>query len=234
MATSPQSKRGARPVVDWEAVERDYRTGVRSLREIAADHGITEGAIRKRAKTQEWSRDLAGKVRAKADELVRKELVRTEVRSEPGRVLEERQVVAIEAEVQARIQIQHRADVPRARRLVLRLLAECEAMAEEPEQFSTLGELLQRADESGGIEKLQRAYQAAISLPARIKGVKDLCDALRVLVELERKVFNIEVASDPDGPNRQLTDVERATRLSRLVDLAKARREATDAKVTGP
>lgn len=222
-----------RTTADWEAVERDFRAGIRSLREIAADHGITEGAIRKRAKTQEWSRDLAGKVRAKADELVRKELVRSEVRNDPTRVLEERQVVAIEAEVQARIQIQHRTDVPRARRLVLRLLAECEAMADEPEQFTALGELLLRADESGGVEKLHRAYQTAISLPTRIKGVKDLCEALRVLVELERKVFNIEVAPDPEGPNRQLTDVERATRLSRLVEMAKARREATDAKVTG-
>ena len=35
---------------DWEAIETAYRAGVMSLREIASLHGISEGAIRKRAK----------------------------------------------------------------------------------------------------------------------------------------------------------------------------------------
>ncbi|CZW65294.1 Uncharacterised protein [Enterobacter hormaechei] len=35
---------------DWEAIETAYRAGVMSLREIASQHGISEGAIRKRAK----------------------------------------------------------------------------------------------------------------------------------------------------------------------------------------
>lgn len=229
---SDTDKKPARKATDWEAVEREFRAGIRSLREIGAEYDVTEGAIRKRAKKEGWSRDLAERVRAKADELVRKELVRTEVRNNPDRVLSERQTVEVEAQVQARIQIQHRADVPRARSLVLRLLAECEAQSDEPEEFVKLGELLLRADESGQVEKLHRAYVTAISLPQRIKGVKDLCEALRVLVELERKVFNIDASVEPDGPNRQLTDVERATRLARLVDLARARREATDAKVS--
>jgi hypothetical protein len=33
---------------DWEAIESAYRAGVMSLREIASQHGISEGAIRKR------------------------------------------------------------------------------------------------------------------------------------------------------------------------------------------
>ncbi|HCM9732348.1 sigma-70 RNA polymerase sigma factor region 4 domain-containing protein [Enterobacter kobei] len=31
---------------DWEAIETAYRAGVMSLREIASQHGISEGAIR--------------------------------------------------------------------------------------------------------------------------------------------------------------------------------------------
>lgn len=42
---------------DWEAIETAYRAGMMSLREIAAQHGISEGAIRKRAKRDDWSRD---------------------------------------------------------------------------------------------------------------------------------------------------------------------------------
>ncbi len=67
---------------DWEAIETAYRAGVMSLREIASQHGISEGAIRKRAKRDDWSRDLNAKIQQKADDLVRKREVRRTVRNE--------------------------------------------------------------------------------------------------------------------------------------------------------
>lgn len=42
---------------NWEAIERDYRVGVRAVTAIAQEHGITEGAIRKRAKRDGWVRE---------------------------------------------------------------------------------------------------------------------------------------------------------------------------------
>lgn len=50
---------------DWLAIEGDYRAGKRPLRAIAEDHGITEGAIRARAKKGGWARDPAGQQREK-------------------------------------------------------------------------------------------------------------------------------------------------------------------------
>ncbi len=38
---------------DWEAIESAYRAGVMSLREIASQHGISDTAVRKRAKKEE-------------------------------------------------------------------------------------------------------------------------------------------------------------------------------------
>ena len=37
---------------DWERIRGEYRTNTLSTREIARRHGITEGAIRKRAKKE--------------------------------------------------------------------------------------------------------------------------------------------------------------------------------------
>jgi hypothetical protein len=54
-----------RRVIDWESIERDYRAGVLTLRAMAAQHGITEGSIRLRAKKEEWPRDLSAKIAAK-------------------------------------------------------------------------------------------------------------------------------------------------------------------------
>ena len=34
---------------DWERIELDYRAGMKTLRQIADEHGLTHGAINKRA-----------------------------------------------------------------------------------------------------------------------------------------------------------------------------------------
>ncbi len=48
---------------DWEAIESAYRAGVLSLRDIGDKYGVTEGAIRKRAKKFEWVRKASTQVR---------------------------------------------------------------------------------------------------------------------------------------------------------------------------
>ncbi|QSI12249.1 hypothetical protein FA956_10875 [Klebsiella quasipneumoniae] len=48
---------------DWEAIESAYRAGVLSLRDIGDKYGVTEGAIRKRAKKFEWVRKEGTQVR---------------------------------------------------------------------------------------------------------------------------------------------------------------------------
>ncbi|HCE8860233.1 TPA: hypothetical protein NHV36_005529 [Klebsiella michiganensis] len=48
---------------DWEAIESAYRAGVLSLRDIGDKYGVTEGAIRKRAKKLGWVRNIGTQVR---------------------------------------------------------------------------------------------------------------------------------------------------------------------------
>lgn len=59
---------------DWEAIEREYRAGQLSVREIGRQYDVTEGAIRKKAKAGQWERALAAKVSA----AVREKLVRAD------------------------------------------------------------------------------------------------------------------------------------------------------------
>jgi hypothetical protein len=118
---------------DWERVEADYRAGIRTLRVIAEEHGITEGAIRKRAKRDDWTRSLAAKIKAKADDLVRKELVRNEVRKDTPT---EREVVDAGANQVATVILTHRTDIARYRKLAAGLIDELE---QEKKDFKTLG-----------------------------------------------------------------------------------------------
>lgn len=112
-----------RTTADWERIEADYRIGTHSLREIATAHHITEGAIRKRAKRDGWERNLKAKVQARADTLVRKELVRTTVRKENAT---EKQAIEVQATVHATVIISHQAGAKKLQALVLKLTNELE------------------------------------------------------------------------------------------------------------
>lgn len=63
---------------DWEAIESAYRAGVLVLRDIGEQYGVTEGAIRKRAKKFGWVRKVGTQVRKNGTQVgTRKSKVRT-------------------------------------------------------------------------------------------------------------------------------------------------------------
>jgi hypothetical protein len=105
--------------IDWELIERDYRAGVLSVREVAASQGITHGAINKRAKRDGWERDLKAKIQAKAEALVSKREVSSAVSAE--RVATDRVIVEANAERIADVRMAHRTDIARGRRLAISL-----------------------------------------------------------------------------------------------------------------
>ena len=60
--TSPASKPAGKRA-DWEAVERDYRTGRFTLRELEAKHGPNNATIGRRADREGWTKDLSDAIR---------------------------------------------------------------------------------------------------------------------------------------------------------------------------
>lgn len=174
---------------DWEAIETAYRSGVMSLREIASQHGISEGAIRKRAKRDDWSRDLNAKIQQKADDLVRKQEVRKQVRNES--TLTERVLIEATAEVIATVRMEHRGDIRRARELTNTLFDELGAQCADVSALEQLGDIMFDPDDKGR-DRLNEIYQKVISLPSRVKSMKDLSDSLKTLIGLEREAYSIE------------------------------------------
>ena len=94
---------------DWEKIEAEYRAGVFSIREIAGQHGVSDTAIRKRAKAHGWDRDLSEKITAKADALVRTQEVRAQVRTEAA--VSERELIEANAQAVASVRMAHRAEI---------------------------------------------------------------------------------------------------------------------------
>lgn len=173
---------------DWEAIESAYRAGLMSIREIASQHGITHGAINKRAKRDGWERDLKAKIKAKADALVSKREVSTQVSTE--KALSERILIEANAEVIANVRMEHRGDIRRAREITNALFDELGAECADIEALRKLGELMLQPDENGR-DRLNEIYQSIIALPERVKAVKALSDAMKNLIGLERQAYDI-------------------------------------------
>ena len=194
----------ARKTVDWEAVEREYRAGIRSLRDIAAEFDITDTAIRKRAKRDDWVRDLSAKVSAKAEAMVRRSEVRSEVRSESA--ITERELVEANAEMMANVIRSHRQSLGRLGSVVQLLFDRLETELTGTELFEQLGELMHAPDENGQ-DKLNELYRKVIALPSQTDTAKKLAETLKTKIELERKVFKIE-EQPPINPALSCMSVE--------------------------
>lgn len=191
-----ETKAAAKTSPDWDLIERDYRAGIKPLRQIAEEHGISHPAIAKRAKRDDWSRDLAAKIAARAEELVTKAAVTKVVTAET--LATEKEIVEANATAIVQVRIGHRKDINRGRTLVMSLLEELEqqAGAENVALLQEMGELLRRNDDKGQ-DKLNDLYQKVISLPGRAKTMKDLGDSLRTLVTLERQAFGLDTEAAP-------------------------------------
>ena len=185
---------------DWERIELDYRAGIKTLRQIADEHGISHVAVAKRAKRDGWTRDLAGKIQAKADELVNKSLVTSAVTVETK--IAEKAVIDANAQAVADIRLAHRHDIRRARTLTNALLNELEQQTDPNTlaMLQELGELLRREDDNG-TDRRNDLYMKVISLSERSKTMKTLADSLRLVVDMERTAFGMDKdqvpAADP-------------------------------------
>ena len=111
-------------------------------------------------------------MRTKSDTLVRKITVRT-IRGIPDETPDEVLEVEIEAMVQARVRMSHRADIARSRGVAMGLLGELEALSIPPKGKSAT---------------------PLLAFVPRVTSMKSLADSLRTLVELERKAYGLDDA----------------------------------------
>lgn len=176
-------------VIDWESVEREYRIGLRSLKDMGAEFGVSDAGIIKRAKREGWTRSLGAKIKAKAEALVSASLVSDEVSAQTK--IAERQIVDASAEMVANVIRGHHKLLKRLSGVIDLLFDRLEHELQGTELFHQLGELMAAPDENG-VDKLNDLYRKVISLPTQTDTAKKLAETLKTYIELERKVFKIE------------------------------------------
>ena len=180
-----------RKAIDWEGIELDYRAGIKTLRQIAEQNGVSHVAINKRAKRDGWDRDISAKVQAKADALVTKSLVTNIVTKEKAEA--EKAVIDANAQAIADIRIGHHTMIQRGRRLTESLLSELEKETDPAtlDLLRDLGDFL-RDENDAGADKRNDLYRRMISLPERSKTMKTIAESMRMLIDMERQAFGMD------------------------------------------
>lgn len=185
-----------RKKIDWESIAKEYRAGQLSNVEIGKNYGVTEGAIRKRAKKDGWQKLLANQVRVRIQE----KLVRDSVRL-PNTSDEE--IVEETAERGANIIKLHRRDISKSQGLVTLFQDQLqEAAISRDDVEETISN--ETRNEEGKIDvKRRNAMMRAVSLPAHAGVLRDLSVAQKNLVYLERQAYSI--SDDSGGDDADLT-----------------------------
>ena len=184
-----EQAKAKRPAVDWESVEREYRAGIRSLKDIGAEFGVSDAGILKRVKKEGWVRDLGPKIKAKAEALVSEREVSERVSAQT--TVSERQVIDANAEMMANVIRGHHKLLTRLRGIAMLLMDRLEAELEGTELFRQLGVMMANPDEFG-VDKMYELFVKVTALPVQTDTGKKLAEMLKTIIELERKVFKID------------------------------------------
>ena len=188
---------GRRSDIDWEQVERLYIAGQLTIRQIAAECGVSTTQIQAKAKRHEWRRDLSSAIEARTRAKVSAiDVVQIIEKSAQQSAQQSAQTIkeAIEhaSDVAAGVELRHRAglrlDADRADR-VEAIFDEHMSSAESVKDVSTLAQALKvLVDAKAKIREQERViYKLDREKPVDTGLSKESVDKLR---ELKARLLN--------------------------------------------
>lgn len=199
----------AKKPTDWEAVEIHFRAGIKTLRQLGDEYGVSHVAIQKKAKALGWTRDLTEKIQQKAKEIVarrtvesvRKPVVTSGVTKEPvtkKQQLTDAQTVTEYGAVLANVEMTQREDVSLSADVARSQLIELQLLG-DPRFRQALEALADAMDESGPdekgnwkVDKDAELFRYIISLPGRTKMLKEITGSQGIAIPLQRKVNRMD------------------------------------------
>lgn len=186
--------------IDWEAIEKDHRSGIMSIAAIAEKHGVSSSQIKLKAKKEGWARDLSSAIRARAKAKVAQidvqELVdqsASESASKSARLIQ--QAIEEASDVAAGVIIRHRADIRLQQERAGRLEALFDGMLDKVPATIKDDEAEIEALNVGDVFKLSQTFKAIVETRAK-------------LMDKEREAFGIEDGSAPGGSDDDVSSLE--------------------------
>lgn len=161
--TSPASKPG-RKRVDKEAVERDYRTGTMTLRELGAKHNANHATIGRWAESGGWTKDLSAAIRQATNAKLIEDATR---QSCDGARQDATTAVLVAAEVNTQIILGHRKLAVQAREAMDLARAKLLSLGD------TVADIRDAATFVSATESLSRTTKTVIDIQRTAFGLDD-------------------------------------------------------------
>ena len=149
---------------DWDAIERDFRTGKFTLRELGAKYSISHAAIGKRSRDKSWVQDLGTAIKQATNARLTKELVSKEV--DKGFQEVSNTVLAV-AEVNTQVILGHRRQVQDVRGAALNAMAKVNALGDSVADIREAGAL------ASAVESLGRTFKNLADMERKAFGLDD-------------------------------------------------------------
>jgi len=202
---------------DWQAIERDYRTGKFSDQELADKHGnvVSRQAISKRAKLQGWKKDLTAEIRQATKASVIKAQVAERVAAQVAEGCQSAteattDAVLAAAELNKQVILGHRAELRSARNLATTMLEELSDAGLLQEHRDLLAEILAgEGATASDLVQARQTVQRALNIGNRVQALKQLSDAFAKLQASERIAFGLDEKDDDkdkDSVSQALAD----------------------------
>ena len=186
---SPKAKRA-----DWDAIERDYRTGKFTLRELADKHGVTHTTISRKAEKLQWSKDLSEAIRQATNTKLVQQAVQQQCTSAHQNATE---AVLVAAEVNTQVILGHRSGLKRITSIKSKLLEQIEQAAENMADLADVIEMVRNPDENGQ-DRANDFLKKAMGRSALIDDLKKLSDVDEKVRKGEREAFSITAGGATD------------------------------------
>lgn len=183
--TKPEKQR---PSVDWEAVERDFRTDTLSLRELATKHGANHATIARRAEREGWKKDLTEAIRQATNARLIAETVQQKCDSAQQNATD---AVLVAAEVNTQVILKHRAGLGRLTAIKEKLLSQIEQAAEQMPDLAEVIEMVRQPDDNG-IDRANDALRKAMGRGALVDDLKKLTEVDERVRKGEREAFGLD------------------------------------------
>ena len=204
---------------DWEAVERDFRTGKFTLRELEAQHGVSYAQISRKANEYGWTKDLREVIKQATDAAVLRETV-TKAQKDVT------ETVLVAAEVNKQVILAHRKGLQELTSVKRALLDQIQQAAALLPDLAEVIEMVRQPDDNG-IDRANDALRKAMSRSALVDDLKKLADVDEKVRKGEREAFDLDL--DPakqanTDDTKKLSDVELALRVANLMAKTQAKK----------
>lgn len=173
--------------IDWEGIEREYRIGQLTVDQVAEKFGVSRRQVDRRAKAEEWTRDLSESVRAATKAKVISEAVKQAQEGADESVAKDFNEVDLAANVNATLIMRHQKRAAAISDALDSMIAELQDASSNPQELEQLVLAVGQNDPMAaqGIAK-------AMSLPSRMSIAKAASETLTKLVGIERQAFGLD------------------------------------------